>query len=73
MLEINIKRYLNISHLLSSAMWHLLREIFDLAIENLGKVKRLKKKPQRMIAEKKAFIYLFCRIQILFKFPWTIK
>ena len=29
-------------HILSSAMWHLLREIFDLAIESLSKAKRLK-------------------------------
>ena len=34
-------------------MWHLHREIFDLAIEILIKVKRLKK--YRVIAEKKAF------------------
>ena len=34
-------------------MWYLLREIFDLAIESLSKVRRLKK--QRVIAEKKAF------------------
>ena len=30
MLEISIKRYLKITHIFSSAMWHLLREIFDL-------------------------------------------
>ena len=53
MLEINIKRYSKINHIFSSAMWHLPREIFDLAIESLGKVKTLKK--QRVIAEKKAF------------------
>ena len=33
-------------------MWHMPKEIFDLAIESLNKVKRLKK-PQRVIAEKK--------------------
>ena len=54
MLEINIKRYLKITYVFSSAMWHLPREIFDLATENLNKVKRLKK-TQRVIAEKKAF------------------
>ena len=54
MLEISIKRYLKTTHIFSSAMWHLPREIFDLAIENLDKVTRLKK-IQRAIAEKKAF------------------
>ena len=38
MLEINIKRYLKITHIFSSAMWHLPRQIFDLAIESLSKV-----------------------------------
>ena len=38
MLEINIKRYLKISHIFSSAMWHLPRQIFDLAIESLNKI-----------------------------------
>ena len=41
-------------HIFSSAMWHLPREIFDLAIEDLSKVRKLKK-TQRVIAEKKAF------------------
>ena len=36
-------------------MWHLPREILDLAIEGLNKVGRLKKM-QRVIEEKKAFI-----------------
>ena len=40
MLEINIKRYLKITHVVSTAMWHLAREIFDLAIESLSKVRR---------------------------------
>ena len=40
MLEINIKRYLK-THIFSSAMWHLPREIFDLAIESLDKIGRL--------------------------------
>ena len=53
MLEINIKRYLKITHILSSAMWHLSREIFDLAIESLSKIRT--KKTQWVIAEKKAF------------------
>ena len=44
MLEINIKRFFKITHILSSAVWHLPGEIFDLAIENLNKVRRLKKK-----------------------------
>ena len=43
MLEIKIKRYSKITHIFSSAMWHLPRETFDLAIESLKKVKRLKK------------------------------
>ena len=38
----NIKRHLKITHIFSSAMWHLPRQIFDLAIESLSKVKRLK-------------------------------
>ena len=42
-LEINIKRYLKITHIFSSTMWHLPREIFDLATESLNKVRRLKK------------------------------
>ena len=33
MLEINIKRYLKITHIFSSAVCHLPREIFDLAIQ----------------------------------------
>ena len=41
-LEINIKRYLKITHIFSSEMWHLPRETFDLAIESLNKVRRLK-------------------------------
>ena len=53
MLEITIKIYLEITHIFSSAVWHLPREIFDLAIESLNKVRRLMK--QRVIAEKKAF------------------
>ena len=53
MLETNIERCLKITHIFSSAMWDLPREIFDLAIESLNKVRRLKK--QRVIAEKKAF------------------
>ena len=40
MLESNIKKYLKITHVFSSAIWHLLREIFDSAIESLNKVKR---------------------------------
>ena len=43
MLEINIKRYLKITHIFSSATWHLPRDIFDLATESLNKVRRLKK------------------------------
>ena len=43
MIEINIKRYLKITHTFSSAIYHLPREIFNLAIESPNKV-RLKKK-----------------------------
>ena len=53
MLEINIKRYLKITPIFSSAMWHFPREIFDLAIEGLNKIRL--KKTQRVIAVKKAF------------------
>ena len=35
LLEINIKRYLKITHIFSSAVWHLPREIFELTIESL--------------------------------------
>ena len=52
MLEVNIKRYLRITHIFSSAVWHLPREIFDLAIGSLSEARRLKK--QKVIAEKKA-------------------
>ena len=38
MLETNIKRYVKITHILISALWHLPREIYDLAIEILNKV-----------------------------------
>ena len=54
MLDISIKQYLKITHIVSSTVWHLPRDIFDLAIESLNKVRRLKKS-QRVIAEKKAF------------------
>ena len=53
MLEINIKRYLKMTNIFSGAVWHLPREIFDLAIESLNKVKRMKK--QRVITEEKSF------------------
>ena len=46
MLGINIKRYLKITHIFSSAVWHLPREIFDLAIESINTAKRLKKHRQ---------------------------
>ena len=52
-LELNIKRYLKMTHIFSSAMWHLPRETFNLAIESLSKVRL--KRTQRVIAEKKAF------------------
>ena len=45
MLEINIKRYLKITHIFSNAKWRLPREILDLAIESVNRV-RLKKKKQ---------------------------
>ena len=47
MLDINIKRYLKIAHIFSSAMWHLPREDLWLSQKN--------EKTQRVIAEKKAF------------------
>lgn len=49
MLEINTIRYLKIAHILSSAMQHLPRQLFDLATESLGEV-RLEK--HRVVAEK---------------------
>ena len=54
MLEIIIERYLKITHIFSSTMRPLPRKIFDLAIESLNKIRRLKK-TQRVITEKKAF------------------
>ena len=51
--SINIKRFLTITHIFSSVVWHLQREIFDLAPESFKKVNRLKK-TQRVFAEKKA-------------------
>ena len=53
LLKISIKSYLKITNIFSSAMWHLPREIFDLATESLNQVRRLKK--QRVTIEKKAF------------------
>ena len=44
MLEIIIERYLKITHIFSSTMRPLPRKIFDLAIERLNKVKKVKKK-----------------------------
>ena len=43
MLEISVKIYLKITHIFSSAVWHLPKESFDLAIENLSEVRRLEK------------------------------
>ena len=53
MLEISIKRFLKTIHIHSSAVWHLPREIFDLAFKSLSKIRL--KKTQKVIAEKKAF------------------
>ena len=50
-LEINIKRYLKITHIFSNAMWYLPKDVIDLNIESLKKVRM--KKTQKMIAEKK--------------------
>ena len=61
MLEINIERYLQITHIFSSAMWHLPREIFNLAFESLNKVDW---KKHRVIAEKEA--------NLSFSFKWEI-
>ena len=52
-LELSIKRYLKMTHIFSSAMWHLPRETFNLAVESLSKVRM--KKTQTVIAEKKVF------------------
>ena len=57
MLEINIKRYFKITHIFSSVVWHLPREIFDLVIESPNEVRRLKKS-QRVFVEKKAFKFV---------------
>ena len=54
MLDIIIKQYLKITHIVSSTVWHLPRDIFDLAIESLNKVRRLKKTTEGD-AEKKVF------------------
>ena len=40
--EIKFKKKLKITHIFSSAMWHLPREIVDIVIERLNEVKRLK-------------------------------
>ena len=53
MLEINIKRYLKKTHIVSNTMWHSPREIFNLAIESFNKDRRLEN--WRVIAENKAF------------------
>ena len=50
-------------------MWHLPREIFNLAIEILSKVRLKKKKTQRVIAEKKAFKWEINIQDTLNKFP----
>ena len=39
MLEINIKRYFKIIHIVSSVVWHLPREIFDVAMKYLNFLK----------------------------------
>ena len=39
MLEISVKRYLKITHVFSSAVSHLPREIFNLVTESLNKVR----------------------------------
>ena len=43
MLDINIKRHMKTTHILSCAVWRLPREIFDLANESLNKDRGLKK------------------------------
>ena len=53
MLEISYQKIFQSSPYIFSAMWHLPRKIFDLAIETLSKIRRLKK--QRVTVEKKAF------------------
>ena len=56
MLEIDIKRYLRITHIISSLMWHLPTEVFDLASVKLENWKKIKiKKTQSVTAKKKAF------------------
>ena len=55
MLEISIKRHLKITHLFSSAIWHLPREIIGSSHEKPQKSWRLKK--HRIIAKRKAFIW----------------
>ena len=51
MFEVTIKRYLKITHIFSNAMWYLPKDVIDLNIESLKKVRM--KKTQKMIAEKK--------------------
>ena len=53
--EINIKRYLKITHIFLSAMWYLPREIVDLAERLWSNSIKLEDWLQRVIAEKKAF------------------
>ena len=53
MLEIDIKIYLKITHIFSSAMWHLPREIFDLKIESFNKIENWKKIENRWLQRRK--------------------
>ena len=43
MLEINIRRYLKIIHIFSSVVWHLPREIFDVAMRHLNFLKHMQR------------------------------
>ena len=70
MLEINVKRYLKLTHIFSNALWHLPRKMFDLAIEILNKVRRLKRQRgwlQRRKHLNEKFISKWKISKILFK------
>ena len=51
-------------------MWHLLSDVFNLAIKSLNKV-RLKKKTHRVIAEKKAFKWEI-NTSMFWRLSWVI-
>ena len=74
MLEINIKRYVKITHIFSSAIWHLLGEIFDLtmkaSIKQRGWLQRIKHLNEKLISnivfEKSKCLKIKCSAKCIF-------